>query len=116
MDFTGLVKQALHMQLEPKNNQLGHLVLVPSPEHNAKGDFGLDAQNNVTEQGQYTFAGFSVLHPTLFAGLQVDFIPLAPILRKAMQGQSLTGQLETALWSDIGTIERLQTTEALVCP
>jgi len=116
MDFTGLVKQAIKMQLESNTKQLGHLILVPSPEHNAKGDFGLDAQNKVTEQGEYTFAGFSILHPKLFARLQVDFIPLAPILRQAMQNQSITGQLETSLWSDIGTIERLQATEAVVCP
>ncbi|GAB6069607.1 nucleotidyltransferase family protein [Thiomicrorhabdus hydrogeniphila] len=116
MDYTGLVKQAIKMQLEPNTKRLGHLVLVPSPEHNAKGDFGLDSHKYVTEHGEYTFAGFSILHPKLFAGLAVDFLPLAPILRKAMQKQTITGQLENALWSDIGTIERLQATEAIVCP
>jgi len=116
MDYTGLVKQANKMQLEQNENRLGHLVLVPSPEHNAKGDFGLDDKQNVTPQGQYTFAGLSILHPNLFMNQEVDFIPLAPILRDAMQLQKVSGQVETALWSDIGTIERLQATELIVCP
>ena len=116
MDYTGLVKQAQKIQLQPNASQLGHLVLVPSPDHNAKGDFGLDEKQNVTPQGQYTFAGLSVLHPNLFANKEVGFIPLAPILREAMQLQKMSGQIETALWSDIGTIERLQATESIVCP
>ena len=116
MDFTGLVIKAQAMQKIPSNTLLGHLVVVPSPEHNTKGDFGLDAEKNLLSQGEFTFAGLSVLHPQLFTGLEVDFIPLAPILRKAMQIQKISGQLETTLWSDIGTIERLQATESLLCP
>lgn len=116
MDYTGLVKQAKEMQLEQNANRLGHLVLVPSPEHNAKGDFGLDDKQYVTPQGQYTFAGLSILHPNLFMNQEVDFIPLAPILRDAMLLQKVSGQVEMALWSDIGTIERLQATELIVCP
>lgn len=113
VDYSSLVLRAQAMQTE---NLLGHLLVVPNPEHNPKGDFGLDAQQYVLPQGEFTFAGLSVLHPELFAGLQVDFIPLAPILREAMQMQKITGQPETALWSDIGTIERLQATESLICP
>lgn len=93
---------------------MGHLVLVPSPAHNLKGDFGLDEHNKVQAQGDYTFAGLSVLRPELFKEMEVDFIPLAPILRQAMQKKQISGQLENGLWSDVGTLERLQETERLM--
>jgi len=118
--FTSLLDQAKQIQAEWQTDdpqaRLGHLLLVPSPEHNQKGDFGLSANQQVIEQGEYTFAGLSVLSPALFKGMQVDFIRLAPILREAMQEGRMSGELEKGLWSDIGTIERLQATELLVCP
>ncbi len=111
--FEQLIEEAQSMQQEP-GARLAHLVLVPSPDHNSTGDFGLNQQGKVEEQGQYTFAGLSVLHPQLFAGMDVDFIRLAPILREAMQQGLVSGELETGLWSDIGTLERLQQTERLL--
>jgi len=92
-------------------NKLGHLWLVPTPEFKAQGDFGL-LEHCVQEQGEWTFAGMSVLRPELFAGQAVGFTPLAPILREAMAQQALLGSVYTGYWSDIGTIERLQTAQA----
>jgi len=118
--FAVLLDQAKKIQSEWQTDdpqaRLGHLLLVPSPEHNQKGDFGLSATQQVIAEGEYTFAGLSVLSPALFKGMQVDFIRLAPILRQAMQEGRISGELEQGLWSDIGTIERLQATELLVCP
>jgi len=118
MDFTGLVDKAKNLAETVLNSEhdvsLGHLVLVPSPTHNPQGDFGLNKQSQVLPEGEFTFAGLSVLNPKLFSGMEVDFIPLAPILRQAMQEGKISGQLETSLWSDIGTIERLKQTEALL--
>ena len=88
---------------------------MPSPEFNAKGDFGLQ-DSLVTEQGAFTFAGLSVLKPQLFADMPVDFIPLAPILRSAMGKAQLSGELFTGYWSDIGTLERLQQAQQHLCP
>ena len=119
-NFAVLLDQAKQIQAEWQTGntqaRLGHLLLVPSPEHNHKGDFGLSSNQQVLEEGEYTFAGLSVLSPVLFKGMQVDFIRLAPILRQAMQEGRISGELEQGLWSDIGTIERLQATELLVCP
>lgn len=118
-DFAELMNQARSFSAV----QLAHLVLVPSPQFNAKGDFGLTqdgahdlvqnaSQKNSTSralaQGEYTFAGLSVLHPDLFKGMKVDFIKLAPILREAMHAGKVSGQLFEGVWSDIGTLERLQ--------
>lgn len=127
IDFSVLVNKAIDLAERslPENEKqsqcfqqpqdsLGHLILVPSPEHNLNGDFGLNENHVVLPQGEYTFAGLSVLSPRLFAGMEVDFIPLAPILRNAMQDGLLTGQVETGMWSDIGTLERLHQTEAVL--
>lgn len=117
-DFAELIQQAgwLH------DGRLAHLVLVPSPEFNAKGDFGLaqnSAQKNSTgrvlAEGEYTFAGLSVLHPGLFKNLDVGFIKLAPILREAMNANLVSGQLFEGVWSDIGTLERLEEMTRNLC-
>ncbi len=131
MDFTKLVTKARQIQQQHQSQlagltelaeltdgklvaSLGHLILVPSPAHNAKGDFGLTAKGLVESQGDYTFAGLSVLHPKMFAGMQVDFIPLAPLLRENMNAGLLSGEVEEGIWSDVGTLERLEQTEALI--
>jgi len=113
LPFESLFQQA---QAMAENSKIqAYLLLVPSPQHNAKGDFGLTQQALVTEHGEHTFAGISVLNPSLFANMAVDFIPLAPILRNAMQRQQASGALYSGFWSDIGTLERLQQTEQLLC-
>lgn len=91
-------------------------MLVPSPDHNTQGDFGLLESQRVTESGCYTFSGMSVLHPKLFSGMEVGFIKLAPLLRQAMQKQQVIGDVFDGFWSDVGTFERLKETEAIVCP
>ena len=121
MDYQQLVKKAeamlnsMNQMVQPDEmNCYGHLVMVPSPEHNPAGDFGMDKNGLVETQGAYTFAGISVLTPQLFSGMEASFIPLAPILRNAMQKKQITGQLENGLWSDVGTLERLQKTEKML--
>ncbi len=110
-DFSNLLQMTL-----PKGI-LAHLVLVATPSFKKQGDFGLQdnkvlqnkvLQNKVLQQGDYTFSGISLLHPDLFAGLSVDFLPLAPILRQAIANNKVTGEVFNGNWSDIGTLERLQ--------
>ncbi|NPA71365.1 MAG: nucleotidyltransferase family protein [Gammaproteobacteria bacterium] len=113
MPFAPLIERARELsQIEAKQ---AHLVLVESPAHNAKGDFGLEAQGAVSETGKFTFSGVSILSPSLFKGMEVGFIKLAPSLRKAMQSGKVTGELYQGYWSDVGTFERLQATEQDVC-
>ncbi len=109
-----LVQQALTMRSETEVEAF--LMLVPSPGHNVQGDFGLLDNQQVTENGSYTFSGMSVLHPKLFSGMEVGFIKLAPLLRHAMQQQQVIGDVFDGYWSDVGTYERLKETEAAVCP
>lgn len=88
-----------------------HLVLVPNPVQHPAGDFCLSREGVVVESGPaqtLTFAGFSVLHPGLFAHMAPGRFPLAPLLRGAVQRGAVTGELHRGRWTDVGTPERLQ--------
>lgn len=112
--FEPLIQQAVTMRTATEVEAF--LMLVPSPDHNTQGDFGLLDSRQVTESGHYTFSGMSVLHPKLFSGMEVGFIKLAPLLRQAMQQQQVIGDVFDGYWSDVGTFERLKETEAVACP
>lgn len=100
---------------------LAHLVLVPNPDHNPKGDFFLapngmvhrDAESAVQAVSQsqrvaYTFSGIGIYQPELFQDLPLNEpAKLAPLLRRAMEQGRVTGELHTGLWLDIGTPQRL---------
>lgn len=93
---------------------LAHLVLVPTPDFKSQGDFGLNSDGLLSPQGEWTFSGISLFSPKLFAGLPAGRLALAPILREAMMQHQVSGQVYHGLWSDVGTLERLQQTEALI--
>lgn len=110
--------------------QQAHLVLVANPSHNPAGDFcfadsGAMTTTQTTTQTTkqtttlatksddgsrketYTFAGVSVLHPSLFSQCRPGKFALAPILKQAMQHHQVTGELYQGEWVDVGTPERL---------
>jgi len=98
---------------------LAHLLLVPNPPHNLKGDFALedglilDADASLPS---YTFAGISVLHPELIraANSDSDTFPLAPLLRAAARNGKVSAEVYEGLWMDIGTAQRLAEADALL--
>ena len=100
------------------SGKLAHIWLVHNPEHNLKGDFGLQtdglALNDASEK--YTFSSIALYRKSLFSMPYCD-IPvgngdgvkaaLAPLLRKAIAAQQVSGELYTGSWTDVGTPERL---------
>jgi len=88
---------------------LAHLVLVPNPPHHPRGDFALDG-GRVADLGteRHTFSGIGVYRPELFADRAPGRFPLAPLLRAAMVGDQVGGELYPGFWMDIGTPERLE--------
>jgi MurNAc alpha-1-phosphate uridylyltransferase len=89
---------------------LAHLVLVANPDFHLQGDFNLNSQGLVTEQGEnmLTYASISVLHPKLFADCQPGKFPLAQLLRQAIRQQKVTGEQYQGVWHNIGTLEQLE--------
>lgn len=100
-DFRRLLRMTLPGQ------DLAHLVLVPNPPHNLKGDFGFVAGRIVDAGPSYTYSGIAVLHPTLFEGHPPGAFKLAPLLRRAVARGQVTAELFTGRWADVGTPERL---------
>ncbi|MDH4394739.1 MAG: nucleotidyltransferase family protein [Limnobacter sp.] len=100
--------------LRPDQRPLAHLVLVPNPEHNPKGDFYLTPNGTVhgdaehSAHSAYTFSGIGVYQTSLFKDLPLNEpAKLAPLLRQAMAQGRVTGELHLGLWLDIGTPARL---------
>jgi len=102
------------------SDKLAHIWLVPNPDHNALGDFGLHdglAVNGLGENSQkYTFSTIALYRKSLFSlpycgiregnptGIKAA---LAPLLRSAINAQQISAELYTGTWVDVGTPERL---------
>lgn len=116
---------------------LAHLVLVDNPAHHQAGDFilkggrvydvppspsgrgargeGLTSPSRGNEargakpqgEGKLTYSGIGVYRPELFTDCRPGRFSLAPLLRKAMAADQVTGEYYSGAWFDIGTPERL---------
>lgn len=95
-------------------DKLCHLVLVANPAHNPAGDFGLDEAGNILSEDAHksTFSGIGIYSPAFFAGMSNQKQPLKPLFDQAIMKQQISGQFYDGKWSDIGTIERLNSLEA----
>ena len=88
---------------------LAHLILVPNPEHNTKGDFDLQ-KGMVTSEGKarYTFSGIGYYSPSLFKWLEHGKRALGEVLRDTIKHDAVSGEIYNGIWRDIGTPERLE--------
>ena len=93
------------------NSSDGHLVLVKNPEHNQTGDFGL-LENDclaLNMNALYTFSGIAVYHPRFFDEMETGVkMQLLPLLKSSISNSLIKGELFEGIWSDIGTLERLE--------
>lgn len=95
-------------KLELKD-KLAHLILVPNPEHNLKGDFGLVDKDVVNDSSvKYTFSGIGYYSLRLFEELEYGRSALAPLLKDAIDKKQVSGSLYSGRWYDIGTPQRLK--------
>ena len=96
-------------------HDLAHLVLVPNPAHNEKGDFVLEGGRIVESAGgRHTFSGIGVYRSELFEGCSDGIFKLAPLLRAAAREGRVSGELHAGAWLDIGTPERLAQLDELL--
>jgi len=96
------------------SQELAHIFLVPNPQHNPKGDFGLRADGMALNQAdtKYTYSTIGLYRKGLFDSLpegnpQGQKAPLAPLLRAAMDNGRVTAEIYTGPWTDVGTPVRL---------
>ncbi len=81
-------------------DSLAHLILVPNPEHNPKGDF-------LYQDSYYTFSGIGYYSKEIFKDIPLEKRALAPILKELISKEKISFELHSRVWSDIGTPERL---------
>jgi len=89
-------------------DDMGHLVLVPSPSYRDGGDF--DIENGRLQNGDsqaLTFSGVAVYRPEFFAGCEAGRFSIVPMLREAADQDLLGGSSYLGHWADVGTPERL---------
>lgn len=88
-------------------SDLACLAMVPNPPHHARGDFGLDSHERLTTlPPRYTYSGWGLFRPELFAHLQPGRCALRAVLDRSIH--RLRGYLHPGQWFDVGTAERLQ--------
>jgi N-acetyl-alpha-D-muramate 1-phosphate uridylyltransferase len=94
---------------------LAHLFLVPNPPHNPKGDFGLAPEGVALNQAaqRFTYSTIGLYSKHLFADLPAGNpqglkVPLAPLLRAAIDNGHVTAEIYTGAWTDVGTPDRLR--------
>lgn len=99
-----------------------HLVLVDNPVQHPRGDFVLQADGQVSSDGnatRLTYAGVGIYRPAIIDGwcevigdtdgaaATPPQFGLAPLMRHAMSQGRVSGQHHTGRWTDVGTPERL---------
>jgi MurNAc alpha-1-phosphate uridylyltransferase len=119
------------------SSKLAHIWLVPNPDHNLGGDFGLSAKGlalNLPKRAEakdaadatafcadeevprYTFSTIALYKRAFFEAAWCDIpvgnptgvkAPLAAMLRAAMDNGMVSASLYTGAWTDVGTPDRL---------
>ncbi len=89
---------------------LCHIILVPNPPHNTKGDF--DIKNDYLVQHKthnpWTFSGIGIYHPHFFRGHANNTnIALYQLLKQGIKNKTITAEIYQGFWCDIGTPKRL---------
>ncbi|MFC5523276.1 N-acetylmuramate alpha-1-phosphate uridylyltransferase MurU [Polaromonas jejuensis] len=98
--------------------KLAHLWLVPNPAHNPRGDFGLGADGLAlnlpagASAPRFTYSTIGLYRRAFFDALPFGNpeglkVPLAPLLRAAMDNRQVSAELYAGAWADVGTPARL---------
>lgn len=111
--------QALVDRALPKNLD-AHLVLVPNPAFKSAGDFHLTGEDIVRypddSDKAFTFSGISVMCPEMFALYPAasERFPLRNVLQGSIMSHSVSGEIYSGQWWDVGTVERLHMLNTLL--
>ncbi|HUR89437.1 MAG TPA: nucleotidyltransferase family protein [Ramlibacter sp.] len=99
--------------------KLAHIVMVPNPPHNLKGDFALRADGVTLREGspRYTYSTIGLYRKAFFESLPAGNpegrkAPMLPLMLAAIDRGEMTAEIYTGPWADVGTPERLSALNA----
>lgn len=112
LPITQLLEAVDQMRMN-HSKPLAHLLMVPNPIQHLEGDFYLQGStvSNAETHGaeKLTFSGIGIYHKDLFKDLEFGApAKLAPLLRRAMEQNKVSGEKYIGPWHDVGTPQRLQ--------
>jgi MurNAc alpha-1-phosphate uridylyltransferase len=97
---------------------LAHLWLVDNPPHHPRGDFGIRAGLAASDaEPRFTWASVGLFKAGFVRELMADLpvgqkAPLRPYFEAAIARGALGAQHYAGPWTDVGTVERLQSLQA----
>lgn len=104
-------ERLLQREIEADNNE-AHLVFVDNPAQHPLGDYSMDAGGTVSLKKPnvmgYTYAGVGLYSPRFFSGELPGKLALRPLLDRAIQAGSVSGEYYAGEWVDVGTPQRLK--------
>ena len=90
------------------DNVMAHLLLVPTPDYKARGDFDLqDGMLKASDNPVFTYSGIALYRPEFFRELKAGRTPLPPLLVAGANAGVISASMLDGAWADIGTVERL---------
>lgn len=99
-----------------KLSKLAHLILVPNPIYNSKGDFSLREdylQLPISNSSSnFTYANIGIFDPTFFLDPPEQIIPLLFFIKRAIEKQQITAEVYQGSWKNIGTLQELENLNA----
>lgn len=96
--------------VELNAQDMGSLMLIPTPDDKAQGDFDvIDGRLRNGPERPFTFSGVAVYRPEFFADCTPGRFSIVPMLRAAADADQLAAEVYSGSWTDVGTVERLET-------
>ncbi len=96
-------------EIEFRDGEQGHLVLVPTPAYKTKGDFDLvGGKVAKVSEPALMFGCVARYRPEFFADSEDGRYSLGPMLFAAAAEGRLGGSVYKGVWEDVGTPERLE--------
>tara|TARA_R110002072_G_scaffold36524_2_gene107476 strand:- start:18578 stop:19234 length:657 start_codon:yes stop_codon:yes gene_type:complete len=100
-DFTTLVRR--------QKSDSPHLVMVENPSHHPEGDYGVDANGQLTlVSPKYTYSGIAVYDESFFKAMVPGKLMLRSLFDQAVASGQLGGEVFHGHWTDVGTPDRYQ--------
>ena len=103
--------------LKLKDDFLAHMILIPNPESNPKGDVSLidGYVRSDLEENKYTFSGIMIISPDLFSLSEIGPLELwNDILKPASSNNLVSGEIFKGRYENLNTLEDVERLDGLL--